>query len=59
MLMSGKAVPEESVNELDLEEVVTTQEQTQIFFPALRPSWLNGSTTFGSCQYPLTGFYRK
>lgn len=48
MLMPRKEVPKESVNELDIGEVMTTQGQTQIFFPALRPSCLNGRTTFGS-----------
>jgi len=38
MLMPMKAVPTESVNELDTGEIVTTQEQTQNFCPALRSS---------------------
>lgn len=54
--MPRKAVPTESVNELDIGEVVTTQEQGQIFSPALRPS-VYRNTTVGSCQYLLTGFY--
>lgn len=57
--MPRNAIPTESVNELDIGEVVTTQEQTQIFFPALRPSWLNGNSTFWSWHYLLTGFYKK